>query len=243
MFRNYLNLTEAELDQPIYRIIPVQWLEELFVTGFNVLVNPREWDDPFENFILKSKIRFDAGEIGEIGFSDDYYAQCWSFHKASDAMWRIYSPNKDGVRIKTTIRKLAGSLSANLNEWKNSQCFIGKVRYLPNKKLLAFANTALTGMPSSSSFANTLLVKRPAFSHEKEVRLIYFDKNNTENHRLFRYSINAHDLIDQIMIDPRLTETDANILKGNILKSTGFKGKIKRSLLYAPPKNMVFKFG
>lgn len=243
MFRNYLNLTEAELDQPIYRIISVQRLEELFSTGFNVLVNPGKWDDPFENFILKSKIRFDTGEIGEIGFCDDYYGQCWTLHKASDAMWRIYSPDNNGVRIRTTIRKLAGSLSANLDVWKNSQCFIGKVQYLPNKKLIAFANTALTGMPSPSNFAKTLLVKRPAFSHEKEVRLIYFDKDKTESNGLFSYSIDAHNLIDQIMIDPRLTKSEADILKGTIVKSTGFKGKIKRSLLYAPPENMVFKFG
>lgn len=243
MFVNYLNLNESELDQKVYRVIPISYLEEMFKTKSNILVNPKKWDDPFENFILKSKVIFDTGEIGNIGFCHDYYAQCWTLHKASDAMWRIYSPKKDGIRIRTTIRKLAESLSENLNEWKNSQCFIGKVKYLPNKRLLQFGNSILTGMPKPQMFAKTLLVKRPAFKHEKEIRLIYFDKDKSVNSDLYSYQINPHELIEQIMIDPRLTKLEADKIKDRILKSTNFTGAIKRSLLYALPENMIFRFG
>ena len=243
VFKNYLNLNDSELDKPIYRIIPIKRLEQLFSCNSNVLVSPEKWDDPFENFILKSKIMFDDGELGEIGFRNDYYAQCWSLHSASDAMWRIYSPDSRSVRIRTTIRKLAESLSVNLKEWKNTQCFIGKVDYLPNKKLLDFANTVLTGMPTPPDFAKTFLVKRPAFEHEKEVRLIFFDKNNVVNADIYKYDVDPHLLIDQIMTDPRLTKNESLVSKLEIKKTTGYTGPIKRSLLYSLPEDMVFKFG
>ena len=37
------------------------------------------------------------------------------------------------------------------------------------------------------------------------------------------------------MIDPRMAEKEANLLKEKIKLKTGFTGKIKRSLLYALP--------
>jgi hypothetical protein len=242
-FKNYLNLKPEDLDKYIYRIISLDRLDQLFKEKINVLVSPELWDDPFENFIMKSNIRFDDGTIADIEFCDDYYGQCWSLHKASDAMWRIYSHDKKSVRIRTTIRKLAESLSYTLSEWKNVQSYIGKVQYLPNKKLMDFANTVFSGIPQPTSFAKTLLVKRPAFKHENEVRLIYMDKDKKRDSNLYRYTIDPHDLIDQIMIDPRLTKDEADKVKDQIIKSTKFTGSIKRSLLYAPPEGMVFKFG
>lgn len=242
-FKNYLNFKDDELDQYVYRIIPEFRLIELFKNKENILVSPKLWDDPFENFIMKSKIRFSSGEIGEIAFCDDYFAQCWSFHKASDAMWRIYSPEKVGIRIRTTVRKLAESLSNNLGVWKNTQCFIGKVRYLPNKKMINFANTVLTGLPNQNNFAHTLLVKRPAFKHENEIRLIYSKRENTKSSDIFSYALDPHSVIDQMMLDPRLTAEEAQEMKKNIKTATSFTGSIKRSLLYAPPEDMVFNFG
>lgn len=242
-FKNYLNFNDSELDQYIYRIISKSRLLELFNNRENVLVSPKLWEDPFENFIMQSKVKLSTGEIGEITFRNDYFAQCWSFHKASDAMWRIYSPKKDGIRIRTTVKKLAESLSNNLGDWKNTQCFIGKVRYLPNKKLLNFANTVLTGSPDHIDFAHTLLVKRPAFGHEKEIRLIYSTKESTEPSNVYGYALDPHSVFDQMMLDPRLTAEEAEAMKNDIKTATSFKGSIKRSLIYALPKNMIFNFG
>jgi len=38
-----------------------------------------------------------TGEVVEWGFREDFFGQCWTFHKASDAMWRIYSPGGNGI--------------------------------------------------------------------------------------------------------------------------------------------------
>lgn len=242
---NFINLDLNVKDQYIYRIISLDRMYELFSTRKNVLVSPKKWDDPFENFILNSKARLPSGEIVDLGFRDDFYGQCWTRHRASDAMWRIYSQKSDGVRVRTTIPKLADSLSVTLGKWKNIQCFIGKVKYLNNPKLMEFANTVFEGQvnPTAHLVAKTLLVKRPAFRHENEVRLLYFEKDSEKTSVIFKYDIDPHLLIDQIMVDPRVMYPEFTKIKNEIKTKTGFKGRILRSMLYAPPKDMVFPFG
>ena len=101
-----IHLTEEDLDKPIYRIFSFKRLEEIFKEKKLTLAKPKKWDDPFENFILNSTGTLPDGREFQIGFRDNYYGQCWSLTVESDAMWRIYSPEKDGVKVKTTIRKL-----------------------------------------------------------------------------------------------------------------------------------------
>lgn len=242
---NYINIDLTVKDQYIYRIISVDRLHELFSNNQNSLVSPKKWEDPFENFILKSKARLPDGEIVDFGFRDHFYGQCWTRHKASDAMWRIYSPKSNGVRIRTTITKLAHSLASGLAPWQNIQCFIGKVKYLDNKQMMNFANTVFKGKinPEAYELAKTLLIKRPAFKHENEVRLLYFEKENGKYGSIYKYDIDPHAIIDQIMVDPRLDYSEFKKMKADIKSKTNFKGRILRSLLYAPPKNMVFPFG
>jgi len=203
---NYIDLDLEIKDQYIYRIISLDRLYELFSIKQNVLVSPKKWEDPFENFIMNSKARLPDGEIVSLGFRNNFYGQCWTRHKASDAMWRIYSPESNGVRIRTTVPKLAASLATTLGEWKNVQCFIGKVKYLNNSKLMAFANNVFKRHinPPAHILAKTLLVKRPAFRHENEVRLLYFEKENGKTGVIYKYDIDPLSLIDQIMIDPRV---------------------------------------
>ncbi len=242
---NFINIDLSVKNQYIYRIISLDRLYELFSTKTNVLVSPEKWDDPFENFILNSKARLLDGEIVRLGFRDDFYGQCWTRHKASDAMWRIYSPDSKGVRIRTTISKLAASLAGTLGKWKNVQCCIGKVSYLNNSKLMAFANTVFKGYinPPAYVLAKTLLVKRPAFRHEHEVRLLYFEKENGKKNTIYKYDVEPHTLIDQIMIDPRLEYSEFKKVKSDIKSITNFKARILRSKLYTVPDDMVFPFG
>lgn len=244
---NYINLDLGvkERDKYIYRMISVDRLYELFSKNQNVLVSLSKWDDPFENFIMKSKFKNPNDDLVTIEFRNDFYGQCWTQHKASDAMWRIYSSESKGVRIRTTFSKLANSLALTLGESKDSECFIGKVSYLNNKKLMDFANSIFKGIsnPGGDLLAKTLLVKRPAFKHEKEVRLLYFNKGNVVKSCVHKYAIDPHELIDQIMIDPRLNHKEVEKTKECIKNKTGFKGRILRSNLYVLPKDLIFPLG
>ncbi len=242
----YIDIATSRRNQFIYRIIPVKRLYEMFDNKKNVLVKPKKWEDPFENFILQSKVKLPSGELATFGFQDHFFGQCWTLHTASDAMWRIYSPKGNAVRIRTTVNALASSLANTCGGWAHIEAFIGKVKYLPNKRLVAYANSVFTNtsIPSSRLFAETLLIKRPAFKHEREVRLLFHPHDETiAKNDLHSYDFDPHAVISQIMIDPRLPKADADALKKRIQKRTKYKGSIKRSLLYAAPHEFVIPFG
>ncbi len=238
---NYLNLSADDLDRNVYRIVSFERLREMFETNVNVLVSPECWDDPFENFILKCPVILESGETAHVEFHDQYFGQCWTLKSASDAMWRIYSPDSRGIRIRTTIRKLAQSLASHEGEWDGVSAFIGKVRYLSKKKMKAFAEQTWHST-RPAHFAQTLLAKRPAFEHEAEVRLIYWQRETRRNgQKHYSYRIDPNDLIDQVMCDPRLDKEEYRTVRGRI-RAAGFRGNILRSLLYAPPPKFELRF-
>lgn len=244
--RNVLGLTERQLDQPIYRIIPVKYLYPIFENKQNLLVSPKKWNDPFENFILRSKFRTPAGDIVSIGFRDSYFGQCWSTRSQSEALWRLYSDNKNSVRIRSTPRKLFRGLATHLGKWARTCAFIGKVQYFSKKRLLAQSREqfAIPSTPTPKDFAQTFLFKRRAFSHEQEIRLLFAPKDdNFPKDGVFAYPVTPTDIVDDIRIDPRLDRGEEEALVTEIQRRTGFKGTVKRSDLYDPPPTLVLPFG
>src|SRR5208337_1102621 len=102
MQTNGLNI--KDWDATIYRVFPIRWFRDMVETKTMGLARPSRWDDPFENFYLKCKVRLATGEIGSLKLiASKWYGQCWTKNRESDAMWRIYSPDKCGVRVSTTI--------------------------------------------------------------------------------------------------------------------------------------------
>jgi hypothetical protein len=217
---SYLNLSPQDLDMHVYRVIPLTRLYELFETRMNVLVSPKKWEDPFEKIVLRG-----------------LFGQCWTRHKASDAMWRIYSPKSEGVRLRTTVRALLSGLSKSLPH--PARAFIGGVRYLPQEKLTRFVSAAASKntLTDPASRARILLVKRFAFRHEREVRLVAANAQGASN--LLAYSVNPLTFADQLMLDPRLGRAKAEHLRDEIHKRTKFKGEILWSLLYTLPSQLA----
>ncbi|MEL6092687.1 DUF2971 domain-containing protein [Plesiomonas shigelloides] len=238
----YLNLDEVEYHDHIYRIIPYDRFIELFDTKKNTLVKTKKWEDTFENLALKSKLKFPDGSQVELDTHERLYGQCWTTSKASDAMWRIYSPDKRSVRIRTTVDKLLTSLiMANVNTSMTQEC-IGKVEYLPESEIVNRAKKAFTsnGQITFSSLFRSLLHKRKAFEHEKEIRLAYLDWGyEVPQSDIFQYEIDPHKLITQVMIDPRVSYVDFLDIQNDIRKKTGYQGDIKRSLLYRLPETVT----
>jgi len=74
---NYLDLPPSERDRFVYRIVQVKHLLDLFDTNENVLVKPEQWDDPFENFILRSHFVWEDGEVASIMLRHYLYLQHW----------------------------------------------------------------------------------------------------------------------------------------------------------------------
>ncbi len=235
---NFLNLAEDELDQHIYRIMRQDYVVTLFADGQNVLSQVHNWKDKFENFQLNLGGVLN-GERFEFGFRDDFVGQCWTREYLSEAMWGIYAndPEVRFLRIRSTPRKLLDALAASHHEMPQDTCFIGKVQYKREDQLQTYLQNGERLDLSPTRFAENLLLKRYAFRHESEVRLLYFgNAKDYDGKGLYRYSVDPHAMITQIMADPNRDRSNWLKDKAAIQNATGFTGDIKRSKIYDAPE-------
>ena len=233
-------LNKLDLDIKLYRIFTFERFKELITSNELVLVNPEKWDDPFENFFLKANAYDREGNIVDFSnIREMWYGQCWTINKDTDAMWRIYSPKKNGVRISTTARKLFDAIYDEDDKFALLKYFIGKVNYATKDKLNTFMeknsfwNIASGGQ--NDGFAKLLCIKREAFQHENEVRILINENDEGKNKNLnglYKVKIDKNTLIDDICLDPRLTEDEYQKMELEI-KSLFYSGpKIFQSDLY-----------
>lgn len=229
----------------VYRIFPQTRFFSLFEEGKNALTRPEKWDDPFENVFLQSPVVLPNGDTGAFGFHRDVYGQCWTLETASDAMWQIYSKNEDGIRVRTTVGKLIHSMRAAHGTMADASCFIGRVTYQTDNQIRQFGTSMFTKYSGAEAIVQSLLVKRKAYKHENEVRLIYISPDRTrEVDFVYKYGIDPLVLFDQAMVDGRVDYADFVALKERIARWTGLpKHRIKRSLLYSPPNGFVVHLG
>ena len=225
----------------IYRIFPRVRFFELFEQKRNALVQPRKWHDPFENILLKSPVRAINGETRSFGFHDAVFGQCWTREKASDAMWQVYSKSGDGIRVRTTVGKLIDSLRAAHGDMADVSCFVGLVRYESDRQLREIGRSMFVKNTGAETIAKSLLVKRRAYRHENEVRLVYVASNETnEEDGVYNYGLDPLEVFDQVMVDGRVSWEEFIPLRDVIAKRTGLpKRRIIRSLLYTRPKHFV----
>ncbi len=239
-YNNYINLTKDLLDKPIYRIMPIHRFLQLLEDKKLTLVKPKKWDDPFENALLNCAFETSDGETGSFAAKDSVYGQCWTFHRETDAMWRIYSHDKDGIRVSTTPRKLLTALQKAEPKHHNLKCFIGKVSYLPKTKLLEKLQSIDLLNTNGSGIAESLLYKRTEFKHENEIRLIYSGDDNACVSDIFQFDIDPATLLDRILFDPRM---EKNLREAYMLaiEEKGCETEVRRSTLYDAPKGLTFK--
>lgn len=236
--KNLLDVKDA--DAPIYRIFSKQRFLDILASGKNGLVNPSKWEDPFENFFLNSLVVGPRGErIHMQNLATDWYGQCWTYNEDTDAMWRIYSPCKDGVKVRTTVRKLFSSFYDDGDRFAELKFFCGNVSYYTETEITAFMgrvtfqDVAFGGQ--ATKFAELLCVKREAFSHEREIRLLFQDmdpKRGAGGVVQFDFDTNA--ICGEVVLDPRLSDGDAATLEGEI-RAAGCALPISQSPLYRVP--------
>jgi len=237
---------ELHPDTPIYRVFTKKRFEEMLFDKQLALVRPALWDDPHENFLLSMPVVNDGETIGVEPIRQSYYGQCWTLKEESDAIWRIYAPNKDGVRVKTTAKKLGDVLrnrtvQQDMLQHSFHKCFLGKVRYSDftdqlnlmtddKKRLITIADDT-TGLAP----ARTLFLKRDAFSHEEEVRAVYVtvgERPAIPYGDVLYFDIDPSDFIEEICFDPRML----SVWKEEQAKlwEKGITIKMFCSSLYAP---------
>lgn len=250
--KNYILIDENRLDSYIYRIYGINRLESLFHSNTDALVNPDKWDDPFENFFLARTEAVDPKTGNFItlkNLADDWYGQCWSLNRETDAMWRIYSPDpksQPGVKVRTTIRKLFNNLSSSNSTFPNLQFFVGRVDYWSQKKIKKYMSSVkfsdISLGAGGEHFAKLLCIKRKAFRHENEVRLLYQHIYGNGQHPgtnwVFSYPLDPNKIFDEVVLDPRLSDCQEKELTKR-LKKAGCTLSITKSDLYKSPHFVI----
>jgi hypothetical protein len=237
-YRNFINISDAELDKPVYRIMSIVRIMEMLQKEILVLSKPKKWDDTFENTLLSATVLTSAGETGDIAARNEVYGQCWSLHEETDAMWRIYSPDKQGAKIKTTPRSIFGAMKEHVNNNWELKCFIGKVSYLPLNELNTKLSNIYAFETDGSGIAESLLYKRPEFSHENEVRLIFSGDTQECRAEYFPFKIKPNEIIEEIIFDPRM-DAELVIAYKLAIKDKGYSNHVDQSSLYRAPKGLV----
>lgn len=234
MRSQFIYLKESEFDKPIYKVLKFEYLHDMISNKLNTLLNPKKWEDPYENLFLNSNVEFASGTYLKSELGKSIFCQCWSFTKESDAMWRIYSPDYNSVKISTTPRKLITSLLEINNDYNKT--FIGKVKYIKSIDLkLLFELNAKNWVLEEGGLGHTksLLHKRYPFKHENEIRLIHNTFTNAER-EILKYEISPNALIENIVFDPRIEYSKFKERK-QILRELGFTKTIVKSNLYKLP--------
>jgi len=238
-YENYLNLGKDDRDQSVYRIMPIRWLLYSLQNKCLTLKRPTTWDDPFENVLLNSTFRNSSGNPIEFGFRDRIYGQCWTLDEESDAMWRIYSPEMDGAKVKSSPKRLLNALMSHRHQgFPEVECFIGKVEY---KSVDQLSKTDMTGLSKAngSGIAKTFLYKRCEFAHEREIRLLLCNHTSKEyDEDTYNFSIDPAVIFDEIVLDPRMDPELVAAFEDAIRKK-GFGIEVSQSKLYRRPDKLI----
>lgn len=237
-------LNNLNRDQEIYRIFSKDRFLNVLSDKKLTLVKPNLWDDPFENIIFNSSVEAkNEQKISIRSIGNSYHGQCWTLNEESDAMWRIYSHEKDGIKVKTSVGKLFDAFF-DTEESPELRCYFGKVQYKNEQeivKMLQDKNLMHNMIFDHAGYeaAKSLLFKRTEFSHEMEARLIHvtFDENS-RNKDIYEFKIDPNIVFDSITLDPRISDKDYNQLYNELVK-LGLTIPIYKSNLYSIPNQII----
>ncbi|WP_324781036.1 DUF2971 domain-containing protein [Thiobacillus sedimenti] len=207
-------------DSSLYRILGFDRLVDLFESKQLYFSHPSAWEDPCEKLL-------------EHRLSPNIFAQCWCKSGVSDAMWRIYSPNQLGVRIRTNKQKLREQLKASGMDFRLKDVKYKRESEL-NYEIEAIADELAQSFRLSVAF-DSLFMKRLAFKHESEVRVAIYKQGADTNETSLgiRVPIDPFVLIESVLIDPRAPDPYVRAYKHFLKEQLGFPGRVAQSALYA----------
>ncbi len=220
---------DMDLDAPIYRFMQLDRYKQFVNTKSLYFRRIVEWEDSWEvPSQLLTNGKYDNVDLNNfikqiVNENRKLYGLCLSNEFNTDAMWRIYSNDKNSVCIQTTMRKLIDSMDKRNLDYG----VVGPVlyRYIDKGDHLFNLSESADTYPAICFFP---FIKRIEFSHEKEIRLVLRFYGDQIGDGIF-LTIDPEKVIEKVILDPRLIESEYNNLI-NIPEIRNFK--VERSKLY-----------
>lgn len=226
-------LASAALRADIFRILRFEHLAAWFESGRIPLLSPSKWEDPFERAVMNAV-------LDKKGARDSVrarmYGLCLSKNGISDALWRIYSPTQNGIRIRLPVITLIDALSRS-PELLGGKTFVGAVNYVSTaewSKQMGQVKSNMDQHGDAAAIAKMMLLKRTPFKHEDEIRIIHL-KAHADDDELLHITLDPHEVIKTILIDPRASQLQFMAFKKFFSDTCRFGGSISQSSLYRPP--------
>lgn len=240
-------------DAPIYRIFPLWFFEETLRLKQLVLVPPHRWEDPFEvlasDIMMQDRRSTPPRQQSLEPYLRPVYAQCWSRIQESDTLLRAYSrvfkdphfgrntaPQQEGVRVRSSATRLIRAAQDWAASLSGVLCFVGAVQYETRDDIIQrLADLVYQHGPAAIGVgrlrAEQLLLKRTAFSHEDEVRLICVDERGIGDQDVIRIPIDPDEVFEEVTFDPRLLRFE-RIERETVARNLGYEGTFIPSDLY-----------
>lgn len=198
------------VETKLYRYINLKQFLSIVENHKIYLTRINKWEDTWEIPGGKLPSQRDNGDLSYPNWSIDekMYGNCWSLSEESDALWRIYSPNSDGLKIQTSVKKFS-----LFNDVYHG--LLAPIIYYDN--LLEALNELEAKKEYPKPFSRAFL-KRNAFTHEQEVRLVTIDdgrcmKSRGNKKDFINLDINPFEFIESVTIDPRADSWYVNTIK------------------------------
>ena len=238
-----INCNTNILGESIYRVFKIEHILEWFNTGKLAFCRLNKWEDPWEAYLFEHIVQTNKGLI-TLPYINTVYAQCWTLNEhENDMIWKLYSPNKNGVRIKSKVINILTSIKKSEEFFSKKykydpELFIGKVQYTKYIKRIPKSIKRLKEKKLTKQIMNIPFRKRKEFIHEKEFRFCYCTNNLSFNNlyceapKLIKFSVDPNDVIEEILFDPRMDQNLLNCYEDCFRFKCGFNKKIEQSKFY-----------
>lgn len=226
--RNVVGSFDSEQPKSVYRYLPLVQLLGVLETGSLPLVNPQAWPDKCE-----------AGWIDNLFGADTQLdgmkvrATCFTRESYSEALWHVYARMQPVVRIRLNFIGLVEACAAYKKT--KGKFYIGDVRYRESTQMkAAFREASSDPFMGPNEAASLLLIKRKAFSYEREMRVVFTTSDQVDD--VVALPLKAKDLVKQVLVSPYTDDWVLETIKGVIKSRYAFVDcEVARSSLDRAP--------
>lgn len=237
------HLMNTDLDvlkcMTLYKFYSINALAPLLTNNLLYIDRVNTWEDVYENFFLKENFFSKSLNlpIGTEDVANAVFGQCWTYAPETDAMWRIYSQNRTGIRIQTSACKLFSTIF--VDDGCIADTWLGKVEYNTEQEMNDFIIKE-TKTDSMSIWRNLMpysqFLKRIEFEHEKEFRIIKMLDSDwasiAKQYKRLAFKLDINNFIDGYLLDPRLDDVTFQQQKQQLITLGADPSKISKSNLY-----------